>query len=67
MSRFPDDVVADLKARYGDVQYVASTNLARSRGVSLRDVLLAVDEDRLADIVSLPHDGLPTRAQDRDF
>jgi len=47
----PDDLMAALKAQYGEVQTAAYVSLARARGVSVRAVLAAAVRDDLVSIV----------------
>lgn len=51
---YPDDLMAALTRRYGDVQLAAYASLARSRGIPLREVLAYAVEDRLAQAVDMP-------------
>jgi hypothetical protein len=50
----PDDLMAELARRYGDVQLGAYSSLARSRGLPLREVLAYAVEGRLAQAIDLP-------------
>ena len=50
----PDDMLAELSRRYGDVQLAAYASLAKSRGLPLREVLAYAVEDRLAQAIALP-------------
>jgi hypothetical protein len=62
----PDDLMAELARRYGDVQLAAYASLARSRGIPLREVLAYAVEDRLAQAVDLPVVTTPGEEESHD-